>query len=210
MSTAVTRTPTTCLALLLVLYAQGVVRAASPSQGQSQSEPPELPEPPPAPLQEPPEPPPAPLVVPDDEAATTSRRLLGPTPAQRSARIYTAVGWTGAGVTLAFITAGTVLGVLAQNRSDALSRYTTLRDGDNRPPLFDEEHRATYRNLQSEGQTFERATIGCFLSAGVAALATGVLFWDASKLQGKEKKLVLAPTLAVTPGGGLLSLSGRY
>jgi hypothetical protein len=187
---------------LLLLLAIG----AGPASAAAPSDPAEPPEPPPAPLQvEPEEPPPAPLlpapVVPAPAAP------LAPVAAAPSPRPYTIAAWSGVALTLALVTAGTTLGILAQHRSDDLSRHTG-QTVDGLPPIFDAAQQDEYTRLQTEGISFNRGTTVCLLLAGVSAVATGVLFWDRQRLFGKE--LVLAPALSPTNGSASLTLVGKF
>lgn len=205
-----TRISRLCLALLLSLALPHRAQAQTQAAAQAQTEPPEAPEPPPAPLRPEPEPN---QPLPAANAATVSperpqpRRKLAETQAERTARFATAAAWSGVAVTLAFVTAGTALGVLAKQRSDDLSRSTTqLIDG--RPPVYDAAQQANYLGLQSDGQTYNRAAIACLLVSGVTAVASGLLFWDAAVLHPDDKKLALVPSFS--PGSGHLTLSGRF
>ena len=56
---------------------------------------------------------------------------------------------------------GTTLGVLAQNRSDDLSRLT-VQSENGIAPMYDADQRSTYERLQQEGLLFRSATIGFF------------------------------------------------
>lgn len=191
-----------CLALALIwglaLPCPAQAAEQAPEREQAQAEPPE---PPPAPLQTVEETAP-PAAAP---APARPRISLAETPAERGARIRTAAGWTGAAITGAFIVAGTALGVLAKQRSDDVSRSTTqLVDG--RPPVYDAAQQAAFVGLQNDGQVYNRATIACFLVAGVTAVASGLLFWDAMNL--RPKQVALLPSFAASSGS--LTLSGRF
>lgn len=195
-----------CLALLLCIALPHQAQAQAPAQAEA----PEPPEPPPAPLQPVQETPPN-LASPAAAAASSdrpqARRKLAETQAERTARLATAAGWTGVAVTVAFITSGTVLGVLAKQRSDDLGRSTTqLIDG--RPPVYDAAQQAAYQGLQNDGQMYNRAAIACLLVSGVTAVASGLLFWDAAALRPDDKKLALVPSFS--SNSGHLTLSGRF
>ncbi|MFO0578785.1 MAG: hypothetical protein U1A78_32685 [Polyangia bacterium] len=178
-------------------------------------------EPPPAPLQTEPEPEPAPLQPPTEPAAAraTAPAQAHKTSPERGLRRLTGVAYGGVAVTVALITAGTVLGVLAQRRSDDLSR-STVQVIDGQPPIYDGAERDAFTALQSEGTAYNRATIACFVVAGITAVASGLLFWDASRLRPPESRLALRtlrPELALIaapasslPSGGVLSLRGRF
>lgn len=163
-------------------------------------------EPPPAPLTEPepPEPPPAPLVTIEQPP-----KEIVPLPAdtrglQRGLR---GTAWVGVAATLSLVTAGIVLGVLTQQRSDALSLSTVQQSG-GLPPIYDAVQHQAYTDLQSQGQTFNNATIACFAVGGALALTSGILFWNAARLQGKSKSLALR-SIGVSAGGGMV-LTGSF
>lgn len=165
------------------------------------------PEPPPAPLQiEKPSPPAARDEPTQDGAATKTARTE--TANERSARRVSALGWTSLAITVALVAAGTTVGVLAQRRSDELGRSSTqLVDG--LPPIYDDAQREAFTALQSEGQAYNRAAITCFIFAGVGAVATGVIFWEAARLTPKNlASLRLTPELS--PRGAALTLGGRF
>lgn len=170
-------------------------------------------EPPPAPLEEP-EPEPAPLHIEpsaSERAAEVAAQRAAADEAARRARLlraYTAVGWVGVATTLTSILAGTTLGILAQQRSDAQSRLTTqLVDG--LPPIYDAAQDAEWIRLHDEGRRFNGAAIGLLVFAGVEAIGTGVLFWERERLFGKDLALSL-PTLRVGSREVALTIGGRF
>lgn len=195
---------------LLICSTTAVAMAADPppaTRGDkpAASEPAELPEPPPAPLRVEPEAPAKSIEKP--AAAPTARPIPPPPPSERPYRIG---GWTGVGLTLAFVVTGTVLGVLAQRDSDALMRLTNERV-DNRPVIYDSERQAQYESLSTGGASKNRATIACFIVAGITAVTSGVLFWDASRRGIEQKKaMALVPAIAAERGEARLLLSGRF
>jgi hypothetical protein len=167
----------------------------------------ELPEPPPAPLVPGPLPASAPAV-----SANREVKKIPPPPSPResaveTARFYNIGAWTGVGVTLALVVTGTVLGVLAQHRSDDLSLATVQRPG-GVAPIYDAEARDAYETLQREGRAFSRVTIASFCLAGVTAVASGLLFWDATRINKSSAGLALRPSFSGKEG--MLTLSGRF
>lgn len=163
-------------------------------------------EPPPAPLvePEPPEPEPAPLVTiepPLKDSVPPPKDTRG---LQRGLR---GTAWVGVAATLGLVTAGIVFGVLTQQRSDALSLSTVQQIG-GLPPIYDAAQHKDYTDLQSQGQTFNNATIACFAVGGALALTSGILFWNAARLQGKPKSLALR-SIGVPAGGGMV-LTGSF
>jgi hypothetical protein len=208
-----------CLGLLLLAVIGRPGPALAGEQATPQAAPPgadaEV-EPPPAPLQIEPEPEPAPAesTARSDEPKPVKR----PSP-ERGSRRLTGVAYGGVAATVALVTAGTVLGVLAQRRSDDLGR-STVQVIDGQPPVYTGAERDAFTALQSEGTAYNRATIACFIVAGVTAVASGLLFWDAKRLRPPESRLALRalrPELALIaapssslPSGGVLSLKGRF
>lgn len=168
---------------------------------------------------EPPEPPPAPLETQEVEPRPAELIPEAPpspspkppaAPKAKPARPwvpYRAAGWTGFGLTLAMVTTGTVLGVLAQNRSDELGRITGIVE-DGQPPIYDAARRLEFETLQNDGRSFNRGTIALFSLAGVTALATGLLFWEASKLAPRDERVAISGSL--WPSGGGLTVSGSF
>jgi hypothetical protein len=178
-------------------------KAASTPAPTREPEPKEMPEPPPAPLRVEPEPP----AEPSREDAPRVRQLP-PLPA--AARPYRIGGFIGVGLTLAFVVSGTVLGVLSQRDSDALMRLTSERV-DDKPVIYDAERQMQYETLSSQGAAKNRATIACFIVAGVSAVASGVLFWDASRRVAEQKQsLALIPAISTENREARLLLSGRF
>ncbi len=195
--------------LLLVLLAALHGRArAQTNQASTEPAPaplvgaPDESEPAPAPLLKPdePEPEPAPLLTPESLPAKAA-------PAKDGTRGLRGAAWGGVALTLSLLTAGTVLGALTQQRSDALSLSTAPRAGE-LPPIYDAAQHLAYTDLQSQGQAFNRATIACFSIGGALAVVSGVLFWNAARLQAKQKHLALGTTIG--PSGGTVLLGGRF
>jgi hypothetical protein len=187
--------------------ADGVPAAAAPAPAA------EPPEPPPAPLEEP-EPDPAPLFVEKTaaeraaEAAALAERERQAQARATALRAYTGLGWTGAALTLSLVVTGVSFGVLAQSRSDALSRLST-QSSDGFPPIYDPSQHAEWLRLQDEGPQFSRGAIGTLISAGVLAVGTGVLFWARERRFGKDLTAA-APTWQLRPSGSGLALLGRF
>lgn len=131
------------------------------------------------------EPPPAPLLPEPGEAE--ARPLTG----GRPDRPYVVAGYSGVALTLALVTAGTTLGLLAQQRADQLSQHTAQIEG-GLPPIYDAAQHARYVELQDQGQRLAPAAVACFVIAGLSATATGLLFWDRQRLFGKALALRVA------------------
>lgn len=193
----------TLLLTLLIPLRSPAVYAADP------------PEPPPAQvLDEEPapaerEPEPGPLREDPDQIARIKQQQDRKAALDRSRRTYQAIGAVGATLTTALAISGITLGLLAQHRSDELSLLTVQREN-GRAPLYDEAQRQQYEQLQQEGRTFQRATIACFVTVGVTALGSGLLFWQASRKESAIKKLALIPLPQLSTQQLALSLSGRF
>jgi hypothetical protein len=135
------------------------------------------------------------LICPSLARAASGEKDTSIVVSEQAARPYRVAAWSGVGITLALLVSGTVLGVLAQNRSDELSRRTG-QGSSGPPPLFDAAERDAYTSLQSDGLLWNRAAIACLLVAGVTALGSGLFFWDAARRTPKEQKLSLRPGFA--------------
>lgn len=185
----------------------------APAAPASPASPTDDPEPPPAPLEEP-EPDPAPLRVEKSaaelaaEAAERAEKERQVQARAAALRAYSGVGWTGAALTLSLIVTGLSFGVLAQNRSDALSRMST-QTVDGFPPVYDSNQHADWLRLQDEGPLFSRITIGTLISAGALAIGTGVLFWARERRFGKDLTAA-APALKLQVAGPGLAVLGRF
>lgn len=125
----------------------------------------------------------------------------------RRHRLFSGLGWTSAAITIGLVVSGTTLGVLAQKRSDDLSLLTVQKDN-GIAPIYDADQRSTYEQLQLDGQRFSRATIGCFIAGGVAAIGTGLLFYGQNRTEAAQDKLSLIPVLTGNTTG--LALIGRF
>lgn len=185
----------------------------SPATPTAPASPADEPEPPPAPLEEP-EPDPAPLRVEKSaaelaaEAAERAEREKQVQARAAALRAYSGVGWTGVALTLGLVVTGLSFGVLAQNRSDALSRLST-QTVDGFPPIYDGSQHADWLRLQDEGPLFSRIAIGTLISAGALAVGTGVLFWARERRFGKDLTAAV-PALKLQVAGPGLALLGRF
>lgn len=172
----------------------------------------EGPEPAPAPLEEP-EPEPAPLRVEKtaaERAAEAAERAEREQQVQARAaalRAYSGVAWTGVALTLGLLVTGVTFGVLAQDRSDSLSRLST-QNIDGFPPVYSASYHADWLRLQDEGPLFSRVALGTLISAGVLAAGSGVLFWARERRFGKDLTAAAPLNLRLTGPG--LALAGRF
>ena len=197
----------------------------APSKPAAPAVPTDAPEPPPAPLDEP-EPPPAPLEEPEpapaplrkdqdasdaltaEEAAALQAHQTAEARKARVLRTTAGFAWTGVALTLGLAVAGTSLGILAQQRSDAQSRLTT-QIADGLPPIYDAAQHSEWMRLQDEGTTYNAAAIGCLLTAGVLAVGTGLLFWGYER-QSKRDLARIFPMLRADTRSVLVGLGGRF
>lgn len=173
------------------------VRAAEVEPPPTETEPPPLEvEPPPEALREDPiEPKPDPKLQAEKQALA------------RRQRIFSGLGFASAALTAGLLVTGPTLGVLAQNRSDELSRLT-VQSENGIAPMYDADQRSTYERLQQEGLLFRSATIGFFVAGGVAAIGTGLLFYGQSRTESAQKKLSLFSVVTGNTTG--LALLGRF
>jgi hypothetical protein len=162
-----------------------------------------------APVETPPvpiNPPHAPVVVqPKPEAPPAEGEnggLLDESRLSRTRRI----AWAGVAATVALVTAGGIMGLAAQSRSDEISRREQMVGLDGQPPRFDAATESQFSGLRSDGQAFDRAAIALLTAAGVTAVASGVLFYVDHRNKGGEKPVTLAPSLGPRGAG----LSARW
>ena len=117
--------------------------------------------------------------------------------------------WVGVAATVALLTAGAICGLVAQSRSDEISRREIAVNADGTPPKFDAATESQFSDLRSEGKAYDAAGIALLTGAGVVAVISGVLFY----LDHRNK--VSAPSAAsLTPrigrSGGGLALEVRF
>lgn len=140
-------------------------------------------------------------------AASTGQTEAERPPAAGLARALRGTAWGGVGITLALVGVGTAFGVLAQQRANSLTSLTVQRVGW-LPPIYDSDQQSEYTDLQSQGQTYEKAAVACFVSSGATALASASLFWFATRNEMPDQQLALAAS--ITPGGATFSWAGRF
>lgn len=139
-------------------------------------------------------PPPAP--PPDDP--TTS---LGPVAPPRAPGGRDRAAWLLVSGSVAFVTLGAVFAYAASSaESDVADLYVGFAG---RPPIFDDRTRATYEDLVSEGERYERLSWISFGLAGATTLGAALLFWRSARHEGGVQ---LAPTVARDGGGVRASL----
>ncbi len=154
----------------------------------------------------------------DDSAKTDASgkpAVTTPTSGLRTA------AWVAVAAAVALATSGAIVGLGAQDRADELRRRTTLLVG-NQPPVYDAGQAEAYTTLQSEGKTYNQASIALLCTAGAVAVTAGALFIAdyvrRPKTETKTKgSWALLPTLLpgasgarLVPVGGGLAASGSF
>ncbi|MGN6107130.1 MAG: tetratricopeptide repeat protein [Kofleriaceae bacterium] len=104
--------------------------------------------------------------------------------------------WLLLGGAIAAVTAGAVLAYSANAAERDIEDLYVGIGG--RPPAFDEQLAARYRDAVDEGRRYERLSLISFGAAG--ALAIGATIWFLLDRDAPADALPIAPT--VTPGGG--------
>jgi tetratricopeptide (TPR) repeat protein len=112
--------------------------------------------------------------------------------------------WVGVAATVALLTAGAIFGLVAQSRSDEISRREVQVNPDGSPPKFDAATEQQFKDLASEGRAYDAAGIALLTGAGVVAVISGVLFY----VDHRNKAGAAPSALRITPsfgrsGGGL-------
>ncbi|HTM23304.1 MAG TPA: hypothetical protein VL172_22435 [Kofleriaceae bacterium] len=115
--------------------------------------------------------------------------------------------WISVGGTVAFATAGAVLGLSAKSRQEDIENLIQYRDNQGRPASFDPLIQARYDDLVDEGKKLDRLSKISFAVAGGAA-AAAVLFFVLDHTSSKHaegsasRRIHLAPAVA-GDGAGL-------
>lgn len=155
----------------------------------------------------------APVAPPVGTAPSADTGLVGGAPAtglvtaaggsDRPASTLRTVAWGGVALTVAVLTAGAVLGLGAQNRSDELVRRTMVFVG-GKPPIYTQSEREAYESLNSEGRAYNTAAITCYALAGASAVVSTALFITDYR-RGKAPR---QPAVAVSPSS--LTLTWQF
>jgi tetratricopeptide (TPR) repeat protein len=112
------------------------------------------------------------------------------------------VAWVGVASTVAVLTAGAILGLAAQSRSDEINRRFNFLDANGAPRRFDQMQLDDLNNLRSEGTLYNNLAIGFFSASAALAVATTVLFLvDWKQQKAPRTALKLAPTFDKNGGG---------
>lgn len=133
------------------------------------------------------------------EAKPEAPPTITPPVGEKPTALRTAA-WVGTAAAVALGTAGAIVGLGAQNRADELRRRTTLLIG-NVPPLYDANQAEAYTTLMSEGQSYNTVSIALLSAAGVATVASVVLFILDFRMMAKRGQARAAnkPSLAWVP-----------
>lgn len=136
---------------------------------------------------------------------------LGMTPPsyyeQRSSWQRTAA-WTSVGLSLAFVTAGGVLGLSATSRQEDVENLTEFRDPQGDPARFQGTTRERYEDLVEEGEDLEKLSIIAFSAAGATAALAIVFFIVDATSDGRADEVTVTPTAG--PEGLGLAAGWRF
>jgi len=166
----------------------------------------------PPPVAPSPSPPPVHLEPAPAPVVTTSPAPLAPAPTlvdrqpPRSRKLWTGA-WVSFGITLAALGAGVGLSVAANARGNDLAERASFVRPDGQPNAFDPVQQSAYTQIADEGRLYERVAIGCYAAAGVAAVATTVLFIVDGR-RNKASHAMVAPTVGKGTAG--LVLAGSF
>ena len=117
--------------------------------------------------------------------------------------------WIGVATTLAFLTAGAILGLAAESRSDEINRRLSFVDMSGQPHKFDQSAANDLDNLQSDGKLYNGLAIGFYSVAAASAVATTVMFIvDARRPHPTQHALRFAPVVGRNAAG--LALGGTF
>ncbi|MSP59931.1 MAG: hypothetical protein EXR72_06250 [Myxococcales bacterium] len=108
------------------------------------------------------------------------------------------IAWIGVASAVALLTAGGILGLAAQSRSDEITRRELVVGPDGQPPKFDKATEDQFKELRSDGQTFDTVAIAMMTAAGVVAVTSGVLFYVDHRGRRKAaegKRAYVAPSI---------------
>lgn len=110
---------------------------------------------------------------------------------------YRTAGWITVAATVALLGTGIVFGLVAQDRSDEVSRRLGAVEANGQPPVFDAATKQQMSELKHDGQTYNAVAIGLLSAAGLTAIASVILFAvDHRVLTRAEKRVQIAPSFA--------------
>lgn len=88
----------------------------------------------------------------------------------------TTAAWTSVGLSVAFLSAGAVLGLSARSREEDMNNLLSYTDPSGRPASFGATVRSRYEDLEDEGDKLNSLSIVAFGLAGVSATAAVLFF----------------------------------
>lgn len=115
--------------------------------------------------------------------------------------------WVGIAAAVALVTAGGIMGLAAQSRSDEIGRREAVLGADGQPPKYDSATQTQMDGLHSDGVAFNAAAMTLLSLGAVTAVTAGVLFYLDRRDQ-RAAKVSLAP--ALSPGGAGLSARWEF
>lgn len=124
---------------------------------------------------------------------------------------YRTAAWVTVASTVALVGAGIIFGLVAQDRSDEVSRRMTAVGPDGQPPVFDAATQQQLKDLKSDGQSYDAVAISLLTAAGVTAITSIVLFAVDYRVRNSEKqkkRVHIAPSLA--PGHAGVTAGLRF
>jgi hypothetical protein len=153
-----------------------------------------------------PAPPPAPAVVEKKEEKKGPVDQPGMIDDKPPSKMRVAA-WVGVAATVAVLTAGAIMSLAAQSRSDEISRRFRFVDTMGQPKTFDATLESEVSQLRSEGELYNALGIGFMSGAAALAVVTTTLF-AVDYVRGKDAPKPAATSLRLTPmlgknGGGL-------
>jgi len=96
--------------------------------------------------------------------------------------------WVTTAAAVALLASGAIVGLAAQERADEITRQQQVLDSKNLPQPFTPTLEQRFKDLRSEGQTYNGLAIGLLSAAGAAAITSAVLFIVDHRRQGAGEK----------------------
>lgn len=104
--------------------------------------------------------------------------------------------WTSVGVSVAFLSAGAILGLSANSREEDIDNLISYRDMNGNPAEFDETIQKRYDNLIEEGEDLNTLSLVALGLAGVSAVSAITFFVLDSKNSAEQDALsTITPTI---------------
>jgi hypothetical protein len=115
-------------------------------------------------------------------------------------------GWILAAGTVGLATAGTILAMSGQSRTEDLRALASFRDPNGWPATYEGNVRTRYEDLVREGERFNTLATATFIAAGVTAVASITLLVLDARAGGESGSAI---TLAPTVGPDHASVTAR-